>query len=258
MKDEGSNKQIGYRGVYDPNSPGQYRISRSKVDLFLNCPRCFWLECVKDIKRPRGFPFNINSAIDELYKKEFDQYRTDQKQHPIMVEYKLDGVLPYQHQDIEDWRENFIGMQYSHEDLGLVLFGALDDVWYKKTKSGEDQLIVVDYKSTSKKGEVTLDAPWQIGYKRQMEFYQWLLSSLGFNVASTGYFVYTNGDSDAPEFKDTLRFKTKLLSYKGDYSWVEPALIELKKVLDSTQIPKFDPSCEYCSYAGQRLKLSWS
>ena len=46
------------------------------------------------------------------------------------------------------------------------------------------ELIVVDYKATSKDGEVTLDAPRQDGYKRQMEFYQWLLRCNGFTVSA--------------------------------------------------------------------------
>jgi ATP-dependent exoDNAse (exonuclease V) beta subunit len=65
----------------------------------------------------------------------------------------------------------------------------VDDLW----QSPNGEIIVVDYKSTSKDGEVGLDAEWQGGYKRQMEIYQWLLRSNGFNVSNTGYFVYCNG-----------------------------------------------------------------
>ena len=48
------------------------KISRSKIDLFLECPRCFYLDVVKKIKRPPGFPFNLNNAVDMLLKKEFN------------------------------------------------------------------------------------------------------------------------------------------------------------------------------------------
>ena len=51
------------------------KISRSKIDLFLECPRCFYLDVVKKIKRPPGFPFNLNNAVDMLLKKEFDRHR---------------------------------------------------------------------------------------------------------------------------------------------------------------------------------------
>ncbi len=246
-------KKIGYRGIFDPQSSEPFRISRSKVELFLNCERCFWLEVIKGVKRPPGFPFNINSAIDELLKREFDVYRESQTPHPIMVENKLNGVIPFQHEEIEIWRENFTGVQYFDKDLNLILFGAVDDVWADSVGN----LIVVDYKSTSKKGEVTLDAEWQIGYKRQMEFYQWLLRRVGFQVSNTGYFVYANGDSNAEGFFNKMDFKTKLIAYDGDDSWVEPTLVKLKAALNSKRPPRVGARCEYCKYASERLKLSW-
>jgi hypothetical protein len=33
------------------------RLSRSKVDLFIQCPKCFWLNVNKKISRPSGPPF---------------------------------------------------------------------------------------------------------------------------------------------------------------------------------------------------------
>jgi hypothetical protein len=41
-----NSKQIGYRGVFDIERVDPFRISRSKIDLFLNCERCFWLETI--------------------------------------------------------------------------------------------------------------------------------------------------------------------------------------------------------------------
>lgn len=246
-------RKIGYRGIFDPDNPEAFRISRSKIDLFLNCERCFWLEVRKGIKRPPGFPFNINSAIDELLKREFDAYRKEAKAHPIMIENELVGVIPFEHEEIEVWRENFTGIQYFEEKLNLIIFGAVDDVWVNE--AGE--LIVVDYKSTSKKSEVTLDADWQIGYKRQIETYQWLLRRIGFKVNSTGYFVYANGDSSAEGFFNKMDFNTKLIAYTGDDSWVDETLVKLKKCMESDEMPKFGKSCEYCQYVGERLKLTW-
>jgi len=60
---------------YQPAQDTPFRISRSKVDLFLNCPCCFYLDVRLGVKRPPGFPFNLNSAVDALLKKEFDHYR---------------------------------------------------------------------------------------------------------------------------------------------------------------------------------------
>src|SRR5581483_6999031 len=95
-----------------------------------------------------------------------------------------------------------------------------------------DEIVVVDYKATAKNGEVSLDADWQIGYKRQIEVYQWLLRQNGFKVKDTGYFVYTNASLEADGFEDKLEFKTKLIDYTGSDSWIEPVLVKIKDCLE--------------------------
>ena len=109
-------------------------------------------------------------------------------------------------------------------------------------------MFVFYYKATSKKGEVSIDADWQDGYKKQIEFYQWLLRGNGFKVSNTGYFVYCNGRADKRDFNKILEFKTKVISYKGNTDWIDPVTREIKKVLDDDKIPEPNPSCEYCRY----------
>src|SRR6266850_408787 len=173
-----------------PYQPGQaevFKVSRSKIELFTQCPRCFWLDARLKIKRPDGPPFNINKTIDELFKKEFDAYRAKAEPHPLMTDNQIQAV-PFQHADLNTWRANFTGVSTLHGPTNLHVFGAVDDIWVNP----EGELIVVDYKATSKKTEVSIDSDWQISYKRQLEVYQWLLRQNGFQVSDTGYFVYTN------------------------------------------------------------------
>ncbi|HSD56172.1 MAG TPA: hypothetical protein VLA92_03400, partial [Candidatus Saccharimonadales bacterium] len=67
---------------YRPGQKAAFKVSRSKIELYKQCPRCFWLDVRLKIKQPSGPPFNINKAIDELFKKEFDGYRTKGEPHP--------------------------------------------------------------------------------------------------------------------------------------------------------------------------------
>ncbi len=232
-----------------------YKLSRSKLELFTQCPRCFWLGERLKIKRPSSPPFQINKAIDELFKKEFDSYRAKKKPHPLMVDNQIQAV-PYQHVDLDKWRHNFTGVATLHKPTNLFIFGAVDDIWVND--AGE--LIVVDYKATSKNGEIMLDADWQIMYKRQMEIYQWLLRANNFKVSDTGYFVYTNARLDLDGFFDKLEFRTKIISYTGDDSWVEPAIKEMKKCLEG-EIPAVGTAamggeCEFCAYARSRTDMT--
>ncbi len=244
-----------------PYKPGQaepFKVSRSKIELFTQCPRCFWLDVRLKIRRPNSPPFNINKAIDELFKKEFDRYRTQGKPHPIMSDNQIKAI-PYAHDDLNTWRTNFTGVTTLHKPTNLHVFGAVDDVWV----GDDDQLIVVDYKATSKATPVNLDADWQISYKRQMEVYQWLLRQNDFQVSDVGYFVYTNARLDLDGFNDHLEFHTKLIPYTGNDAWVEPTLLKMKQCMDSDDMPPVGEaamggSCDYCGYARARTELTLS
>lgn len=231
------------RNIYDPKSDEPFKLSRSKIDVFLNCQRCFYMDRRLGVDRPPGFPFALNSAVDTLLKKEFDIHRAKKTSHPLMDKYKIDAI-PFEHHNLKEWRENFSGVRYHHESTDFIITGAVDDVWV----NSKGELMVVDYKSTSKESEVNLEADWQIGYKRQMEVYQWLLRKNGHKVSDIGYFVYCNGKTDREAFDGKLDFDVTILNYKGDDSWIEPALGNIKKCLDADIIPLANSDCDYCAY----------
>lgn len=244
---------------YKPNrkpdwnySGPKWRLSRSKIALFMECARCFYVDNKLGVARPPGFPFNLNSAVDALLKKEFDTHRLNGTRHPICEQYGVDAV-PYQHKDIDLWRENFKGIEVKHAKTGFTVAGAVDDIWVNK--AGE--LIVVDYKSTSKDAKIeSLDEAWHDGYKRQMEIYQWLLRERGFTVSNTGYWVYANATKDREAFDGKLEFEITLVPHQGTTNWVEGTLAALKECGDSDAIPAPAEDCDYCRYreaAGKAL-----
>jgi len=221
----------------------------------MQCPRCFWLDLRLKIKRPNGPPFQINKAIDELLKKEFDSYRAKGEPHPLMTDNQIKAV-PMQHADLDKWRHNFTGVTSLHKPTNLHIFGAIDDVWI----DSDGKLIVVDYKATAKAAEVSLDADWQISYKRQLEVYQWLLRQNGFIVSDTGYFVYTNGRLDLDGFFDKVEFRTKVIPYTGDAGWVEPTIVKMKECIEGN-MPAVGKAamggdCDFCLYAKARTALT--
>lgn len=233
------------RNIFNPQSQEPFSLSRSKIDGFLKCPRCFYFDRRLGIGQPPSFPFNLNSAVDTLLKKEFDIHRINGETHPLMKSYRLDAI-PFNDSRMDEWRDALRGgIKYFFEPVNLVIQGGVDDVWIdNKTK----ELIIVDYKSTSKDGEISLDAEWQIAYKRQMELYQWLFRKNGFSVQEIGYFVYCNGKTDRNAFDGKLEFDIHLIPYEGKTEWIEPILHEIKKCLMSDVIPQASPECDFCAY----------
>ncbi len=233
------------RNLFDPQSKNPFKISRSKIELFINCPRCFYLDRRLGVAQPPGYPFTLNSAVDKLLKKEFDLYRSRQSAHPLMESYGIKAV-PFRHEKLEFWRDALRGgMEFLHKPTNLLLTGAVDDIW----ASAQGELFIVDYKSTSKEQEVSIDEPWQVSYKRQMEIYQWLFKNNGFNVSSTGYFVYCNGITAKEKFDSRLDFDIKIIPYNGDTSWIEPVVIKMKECLMLPEAPAHSQECDYCLYS---------
>ena len=232
------------KNLYNPNSTDLFRLSRSKIDLFINCPRCFYLDRKLGVAQPPGYPFSLNSAVDKLLKKEFDVHRAKGTKHPLMETYGIDAI-PLAHEKMDEWRDSLrAGITFNIEGTNVVVTGGVDDVWV--SPSGE--YIIVDYKATSKEEEVSLDADWQIGYKRQMEIYQWLFRKNGFKVSSTGYFVYCNGNTDKEAFDGKLEFNIKIIPYLGDDSWVEKTIHDAIECLKSNNLPDPGEDCDFCKY----------
>jgi CRISPR/Cas system-associated exonuclease Cas4 (RecB family) len=230
--------------LFDKNSKVSFRLSRSKIDLYLNCPRCFYLDRRLGVAQPPGYPFSLNSAVDKLLKKEFDILREKGEAHPLMKQFDIDAI-PLKHEKLNQWRDALSGgITYLDKDTNLFITGGVDDVWINP----KGEFIIVDYKATSKEEEVSLDADWQIGYKRQMEIYQWLFRKNGYKVSDTGFFVYCNGKTDIEKFDAKLEFDIKILPYKGDDSWVEKAIKGAYMCLKSDTLPESGLDCDYCKY----------
>ena len=250
-----------YTKKYNPNRSSEWnyggskwKLSRSKIDAFIECPRCFYIDNKLGTKRP-GIPsFTLNIAVDALFKKEFDEYRNSEKKHPLIETYNIDAV-PFKHEKLALWRDPFEGITHTHKETNLLVSGGVDDIWLH----ADGALIVVDYKATSKEGTIkTLsDSSWEDQYKRQIGVYQWLLRQNGFTVKDTGYFVYANALQTEEKFDNKLTFETTLVACEGDQSWIEPTLIAIKACLENGTYPMSGNSCEYCPYreaCGKKLR----
>lgn len=232
------------RKLYDPKSSEPFKVSRSKIDLFIECPQCFYLDRRLGISRPSMPGFSLNNAVDNLLKSEFDIHRAKGIPHPLMTKYKIDAV-PFDDPRMDEWRDSLRrGVTFLHATTNLLITGGVDDVWEKKNHD----LIIVDYKATATDKEISLDDQWKQGYKRQMEIYQWLFRRNGFSVDSTGLFVFVNGRGDKEAFDAKLEFDVQIISYLGDDSWVEGKVSEIKNCLDSENLPESSQTCEYCAY----------
>ena len=238
------------RAPYRQHQTEPFQVSRSKIEEFVRCPRCFVLDRKHGVARPSSPPFTINTAVDTQLKKEFDLHREAGTVHPVVAAAGL-NLVPFKHPLIDEWRENFKGVRHTTQDF--VVTGAVDDIWVNE--AGE--LVVVDYKSTSRAEAVTElgEGGFYDGYRRQMEIYQWLLRQNGFKVSSTGYWLYETATKKQDSFDGVLHFEAALIAYEGNTDWIEPTLAQMKEALDEVELPYSGDDCDLCRFALERNRV---
>jgi len=235
--------------IYTKGSGTIFRISRSKFSNFLECKRCFYLERVRGLKDPSMPGWSLNSAVDELLKKEFDEFRKKQIPHTIIKKNKL-NLVPFKHDQMDNWRNALRGgVCYLDKNTNLEIHGGIDDIWYDPEKK---ELVVVDYKAQSNKIPVEtnyyLNSIYHQSYKIQMDIYVHILRKMNFKVSDIVYFYVCNADRSYEKFDGKLNFSITLVPYKTNTSWIDKKIIEMKETLDSENIPEINKSCEKCMH----------
>jgi len=227
---------------------GTLKISRSGLKLYLDCPRCFWLDVHHKVKRPPGYPFTLSIAVDYLVKKEFDTYREKGTLPPVLALSGVEGLKNaklFDGPELSEWRNNFKGIAYFDEDLNAILYGAVDDVLEFKDGS----LGVIDYKSSGAK-EITI----YDDYQKQMDVYNYILRQKGFETYPEAFFVFYKVIKEGETgFSNALKFTEEVRPVKVNMDWVGPTFeraVELARS-DISPVPGTNGKnghCDHCHY----------
>ena len=235
------------------------RLSRSRWDNFIKCPKCFYLKEKHNINPPGQPGHPINSRVDTLLKEEFDILRSKGKKHPIFKEYNL-NFIPYNKLDpevLKNYRNNFKGVEAKSQKTKYTLFGSLDDLWFNLDT---DEIVVLDYKATSNKNledYTTSTKHYHKSYLRQLDFYAYLLQLNDFKVHKIGYWLICNAaDENQKTFNKNVNFKTSILSYELKTDYIEDTLIKLEKCLEKNKPPISGNDCDNCRWFDERKSIN--
>lgn len=211
------------------------QLSPNSLNLFLECPHCFWLEKKQGIKRPQPFPYALNLAVDILLKQEFDSFRAKNELHPLLKENNIPARLFPNQSLLNQWRNNFKGIRYYDSELEATLFGAVDDILEFK----DGKLAPLDYKSTGAAVPKVYDR-----FQIQMDTYTFLLEKNGFLTPKKGYLAFYVVDK-GNGFGDRLPFRKELHEIETDPSYVYKLFKEAVAVLKRAAPPPHSKDCKY-------------
>lgn len=220
------------------NKPIQ--LSPNSLNLYLECPHCFWLDKKQGVKRPPPYPYALNAAVDTLLKEEFDKYRKKRELHPLLVANNIPAKLFPNQELLNEWRNNFKGIRYYDAELDATLFGAVDDV----LEFTDGKLAPLDYKSTGSKVATVYDR-----FQLQMDVYTFLLEKNGYKTVRKGCLAFYVVDKENG-FVDRLPFKKEIHMIDTDPSYVPGIFKDAVGFLRKDAPPPHSSDCKF----GQWLK----
>ncbi len=208
------------------------KLSPSSISLFLECPRCFWLNKIKGVRRPSGpFP-SLPSGMDKILKVHFDKHRND-KTPPEEVDGLVKGHLYQDTEKLKIWQSNFKGLQYTDPKSGFILMGALDDLFV----TSDEKYAPLDFKTRGfpKKNDT------HEHYQHQMDIYSFLLEKNNMKPADFAILIFYHPIS--VDAKHHVEFAPEPMKVPIDRKHGEKIFMDAVKCLQGKE-PK--ETCEWC------------
>jgi len=218
----------------------KYKLSPTALNLFSDCPRCFWLDKNKRIRRPRGIFPSLPGGMDLVIKTYFDGYRV-KNEMPPEIKGKVTGRLFANKAILERWRSwRATNLRYEDKSRDALLSGALDDCLVDKGYH-----IPLDYKT---RGSRLISDPRQY-YQTQLDCYCLILESAGYRTNGLSYLLYywplEVKENGLVKFHvEPIKIETNLASARKIFENAVDALL--------AGIPDASPQCEYCNLVSSR------
>ena len=204
-----------------------------------DCPKCFWLQLRKNLKRPEGIFPSLPSGMDRILKDHFDSFIGKQILPPELVKHNVDAKLFEDKKLLDKWRDYKRGIEWKDEK-GNILKGAVDNILIK-----DDKLIVLDYKTRGY--EVKEDTHEH--YRDQMDLYNLLLRKNNFKTQDYSYLLFYHPDKVVDNI---FLFHTALIKIDVNIKHAEKIWESAIELLDGN-MPAASRECEYCRYRETKI-----
>lgn len=231
------------------------RLSHSSLSIFRDCPRCFWMEKVKGVKRPEGIKATLMNGIDSVLKDFAESVIQRGAQHPLFNGSLTGATLYPDRLRLKKWQHWASGPQVEINEDGITatLIGAVDEAaWWPSILRASP----LDYKS---RGKPPVPGDSEKYYGPQLDSYHCLIEE-GAKVSCTGkgHLIYV-----WPSIVDTdgctIKFNTTIHELYTDPGRTHKLVVAAAKCLMGPEPAigskeykgKIQP-CEYCVFFESR------
>jgi len=211
------------------------------LNLFLECPRCFWLRFNEGVHRPEVIFPSLPGGMDRIIKDYFDSFRV-KGELPPELKGKVEGKLIEDQALLDEWRNWRKGLIYEDPQLEATLAGALDDCLVD-----QGHYIPVDYKT---RGSAPKEGNSEEYYQVQLDAYTFLLQKNGYATREFAYLVYYF--PEAFQSDHLVKFKTEVVRVETDSQRCYKIFQDAVNCLRGP-IPKAHTECSYCAWFSDLL-----
>ncbi len=225
-------------------------LSKSTLEVFQDCPRCFYMAKNYKIDRPKGLMPGITKGIDRVMKAYTATQLAAGKENMYLAK-----SLMAPHPDrlmlvkFGSWR-TFQGVFDIGDGRQVKAWGELDDLLV----DAKGVVSPWDYKSKGSQPDAEADA---LKYNQlQGDMYHLLLEAQGLKCSGFCYFTYTWPDEviSPPGERPAIIFAHETTRIATSPA---RALGVLKAAMDCLEgkYPESSPGCSYCSFIINRKEL---
>lgn len=213
-----------------------YKLSPSRMNLFFECKRCFYLRVNEKVKRPSGpFP-SLPSGVDEAVKEHFDSFRAKYEVPPEIDSCDRELTLFEDQNFLQHARSWRTEPKWRDPETGALLRGGVDDL----LRNEDGEIIVLDYKTRGYPPKGENGAPDY--YARQVNLYNLILRENGYETADYGLILYFYPDSF--ENGGKFVFETEVRKVEVNIEKAKNMVRDAVETLDG-ELPEHDEDCDY-------------
>lgn len=212
-----------------------YKISPSSLNLYLECPLCFWLQLTEGLKRPESPTSSLPNGIDLVLKNYFDYWRSRGGQPPLFKG-RLAGKLFSDAAAIAKFRSR--SFQWFDQQSNAYLIGVLDDA----LELTDNSIVPLDNKT---RGFPPVEP--HSAHLLQMSVYTLLLRENHFKTINLAYLIYWYFNHRNFDLEKPLDFQIAVEEVKTNPDYVLNIFRAAVEVLRQPR-PQPKAECQFCSY----------
>ncbi len=206
------------------------KLSPSSLNLFRECPRCFWLHHNKGIRRPDTIFPSLPGGMDRILKGYFGKYRGTNELPPL-VNGKLIGKL------MNPLPKT---LHYIDKELGAILYGRMDEA----LDFGDGTFAPVDHKT---RGSAPAEEILTM-YQLQMDSYDFLMRENGMPTKGIAYLAYYH-PADSGDLHNGFPFDVTIKEVKTDVEHAKKVFTDAVNLIRGEECAP-SPTCSFCMWVG--------